>query len=60
VMSISQKHQDFEAQIKVFDEIDRSLESELDRSPYEQGPKLILCDYCHKEYLIPSWLSKTY
>ena len=46
----------FEAQIKMLDEIDNSFESELDKSTYEQGPKLVLCDYCQKEYLIPSYI----
>lgn len=46
----------FEARIAMLDEIDNSFESELDRSTYEQGPKLILCNYCQKEYLVPSYL----
>jgi hypothetical protein len=46
----------FEAHIKILDEIDNSIESELDRSTYEQGPKLILCDSCSKEYLVPIWI----
>jgi hypothetical protein len=46
----------FEGRIKILDEIDNSFESELDRSTYEQGPKLILCYSCSKEYLIPSWI----
>jgi hypothetical protein len=54
---IPEAPENFEAEIQTLDEIDNSFESELDRSTYEQGPKLILCDYCQKEYLIPSWLS---
>jgi hypothetical protein len=46
---------DFEAHIQLLDDIDSSFESELDRSTYEQGPKLILCDYCQKEYMIPGY-----
>lgn len=48
----------FEAQMQMLDEIDNSFESDLDKSTYEQGRKLILCDYCQKEYLIPSWLNQ--
>ena len=44
---------DFEARIVKLDEIDNSFECELDKSTYEQGPKLILCNYCQEEYLIP-------
>ena len=47
----------FEAQMQMLDEIDNSFESESDKSTYEQGPKLILCDYCQKEYLIPNRVS---
>ena len=25
------------------------------KSTYECGPKLILCDYCKKEYLLPAY-----
>jgi hypothetical protein len=46
----------FEAQMQMLDDIDNSFESELDRSTYESGPKLTLCNYCQKEYLIPSWI----
>jgi hypothetical protein len=42
-----------EARMKIIDEIDNSFESEYDKSTYEQGPKLLLCDYCKKEYLLP-------
>ena len=49
---------DIETQIDKLDEIDNSFESDLDNSTYEQGPKLILCDYCQKEYLIPSLLGQ--
>ena len=44
-----------ETRMKIIDEIDESFESEHDKSPYEQGPKLLLCDYCQKEYLLPSY-----
>jgi hypothetical protein len=43
---ITEAPSDFEARIQVLDEIDNSFDSELDKSTYEQGPKLILCDYC--------------
>ena len=36
--------------INILDEIDDSFESDYDKVTYE-GPKLILCDYCQKEYL---------
>jgi hypothetical protein len=41
--------------MKIIDEIDDSFDSEYDKSTYEQGPKLILCDYCKKEYLLPAY-----
>ena len=41
--------------MKIIDEIDDSFESEYDKSTYEQGHKLLLCDYCQKEYLLPSY-----
>jgi hypothetical protein len=44
-----------ETRMKIIDEIDDSFESEHDKSTYECGPKLILCDYCKKEYLLPSY-----
>jgi hypothetical protein len=44
-----------EGRMEIIDEIDDSFESEYDKSTYEQGPKLILCDYCQKEYLLPSY-----
>jgi hypothetical protein len=46
----------FEARMQILEDIDNSFGSELDRSTYESGPKLILCNYCQKEYLIPSWI----
>jgi hypothetical protein len=46
----------FEVRMRILDEIDGSYENELDRSTYEQGPKLILCDYCSKAYLMPSYI----
>ena len=39
--------------------IDDSFESDYDKSTYEQGTKL-LCDYCQKEYLLPSYKSCKY
>ncbi|MDQ5868262.1 MAG: hypothetical protein M3530_00885 [Thermoproteota archaeon] len=44
-----------EARMNVVDEIDDSFESEHDKSTYEYGPKLLLCNYCAKEYLLPSY-----
>ena len=44
-----------EKRMKIIDEIDESFESDYDKSTYEQGPKLLLCDYCQKEYLLPSY-----
>jgi hypothetical protein len=44
-----------ETRMKIIDEIDDSFESEHDKSTYEQGPKLLLCDYCKKEYLLPAY-----
>jgi hypothetical protein len=41
---------DIENKISTLQEIDDSYESEYDK----QGPKLLLSDYCQKEYLIPS------
>jgi hypothetical protein len=35
----------------MLNEIDVSFESEHDK----KEPKLLLCDYCQKEYLIPSY-----
>lgn len=46
----------FEARMQILDEIDVSFESEADKSTYEQGPKLILCDYCQNHYLIPNYV----
>jgi hypothetical protein len=46
----------FGARMQILDDIDNSYESELDRSTYEQGPKLILCEYCSRAYLIPSYV----
>jgi hypothetical protein len=44
-----------ESRMKIIDEIDESFESDYDKSTYEQGPKLLLCDYRQKEYLLPSY-----
>jgi hypothetical protein len=42
---------DIESQIDMLNEIDDSFESEYDK----QEPKLLLCNYCQKEYLIPGY-----
>jgi hypothetical protein len=55
---ITEALDNFGARMQILDDIDNSYASELDRSKDEQGPKLILCDYCQKEYDIPSWLSQ--
>ena len=44
-----------QAHMKIIDEKDDSFESDCDKSTYEYGPKLLLCDYCQKEYLLPSY-----
>jgi hypothetical protein len=44
-----------ETRMRIIEEIDASFESESDKSTYEQGPKLLLCNYCKKEYLLPSY-----
>jgi hypothetical protein len=46
---------DFNTRINIIDEIDDSFENEGDKSTYPAGPKLILCSYCCKEYLLPSY-----
>lgn len=46
---------DIQTRMNIIDEIDDSYESEHDKSTYKDGPKLILCDYCKKEYLLPSY-----
>ena len=43
--------EDIETMIDVLKEIDDSFESEYDK----HEPRLMLCDYCQKEYLIPSY-----
>jgi hypothetical protein len=52
---ITEASDNFESRIQILDDIDNSFESELDGSTYEQGPKLILCNYCQREYIAPSW-----
>jgi hypothetical protein len=42
-------HEDIEIKIDILTEIDDSYESELDK----HEPRLMLCDYCQREYLIP-------
>ena len=44
-------NEDIEILIDKLDEIDDSFESEYDK----HEPRLMLCDYCKKEYLIPSF-----
>ena len=44
-----------ETRMKIIDEIDDSFESDYDKNTYECGPKLLLCDYCQKEHLLPSY-----
>jgi hypothetical protein len=44
-----------QARMNIIDEIDDSFESDYDKSTYECGPKLLLCDYCQKEYLLPAY-----
>lgn len=41
--------------MKKSDEIDNSYESEYDKSTFVSGPKLVLCHYCKKEYLLPAY-----
>ena len=56
MMEITDAPQDFEYRIDVLTEIDDSFESDYDKSTYEYGPRLILCDYCAKEYLLPAYV----
>lgn len=42
-----------EEKISSLDELNNSYESETDRIE----PRLLLCSYCQKEYLLPSWLN---
>jgi hypothetical protein len=44
-----------ESHIDMLDAIDDSYESEYDKSTHEQGPLLLLCGYCQKEYGIPTY-----
>jgi hypothetical protein len=46
---------DIESQIDMLQELDDSYESECDKTTYYDGPKLLLCGYCTKEYRIPSY-----
>lgn len=43
--------EDIEILIDKLDEIDDSFESEADK----KEPRLMLCSFCQKEYLIPSY-----
>ena len=44
-----------EYRINVLTEIDDSFESDYDKGTYKCGPKLILCDYCKNEHLLPAY-----
>jgi len=44
-------HEDVELKINVLNEIDDSFESDYDK----KEPRLMICRYCQKEYLIPSF-----
>lgn len=44
--------EDVEIKIDVLNEIDDSFESEYDKNE----PRLMICRYCQKEYLIPSFI----
>ena len=52
---ITEAPQDFQYRIEVLTAIDDSFESDYDKSTYHCGPKLILCDYCAKEYLLSAY-----
>jgi len=41
--------------MKIINEIDDSFDSDYDKSTYEGGQKLPLCDYWQKDYLLPSY-----
>ena len=43
---LKQVDDNFEERMNILDEIDNSFESDYDKSTYECGPMLILCDYC--------------
>ena len=45
-------HEDVELKINVLNEIDDSFESDYDK----KEPRLMICIYCQKEYLIPSFI----
>jgi hypothetical protein len=38
-------------------EINDPYESEYYKTKYQEGPKLMLCDYCKKEYVIPGYVT---
>jgi hypothetical protein len=42
---------DIESQIDILDEINDSYMDEHDK----QEPRLLLCDYCQKEYQVPGY-----
>jgi hypothetical protein len=48
-------HDNIETQIDQLNELDNSYESEADKTTYLNGPKLLLCDYCQREYMITSF-----
>jgi hypothetical protein len=48
---IKEAPDDLEAKIRTLEEINDSYESEYDKDE----PRLILCDYCQKEFLITGY-----
>jgi uncharacterized protein with PIN domain len=48
-----ESNEDIELKIKMLKEIDDSFESGNDK----QEPKLLLCNDCKKEYLLPSYVN---
>lgn len=49
---LTQCPDDIEERIDMLDELNNSYEDEYDK----QEPKLLLCNYCIKEYQIPSFI----
>jgi hypothetical protein len=48
-------HDNIETQIDKLNELDNSYPSEADKTTYYDGPKLLLCGYCTREYLVPGY-----
>jgi hypothetical protein len=46
---------DTESQMDMLEDIDNSYESEYDKITYYDGPKLLLCGYSTREYLVPGY-----